>query len=177
MHFFHPLLALLPVFLVELLILMAVIANLQFYPYLPIPDHLFDLGLHVIKSTSSAFVARKEWITSSARPGVAVGVAFEEEVDVWKKMMSLDTIHATGRDSKFVDLHLHLTLRHQGHPTVIVVFENYHTLSPMFPLDEIVNALQTVVLIKQLFAIFFEFALPLKPCLDGCPDLLESSMP
>ncbi|GJZ08755.1 hypothetical protein Tco_0543038 [Tanacetum coccineum] len=32
------------------------------------------------QASSSAFVARKEWITSSARPGVAVGVALEEEV-------------------------------------------------------------------------------------------------
>ncbi|GJS12048.1 hypothetical protein Tco_0368844 [Tanacetum coccineum] len=83
MHFFHPLLPSLSS-CKNFLILMAVIAICQLLSiFFQIQSYTsqFDLGLHESKSTIiTAFVARKEWITSSARPGVAVGVALEEEV-------------------------------------------------------------------------------------------------
>ncbi|GJS29135.1 hypothetical protein Tco_0489755 [Tanacetum coccineum] len=44
------------------------------------PEHQLDPRSSKYNPQSSAFVAKKEWITSSARPGVAVVDALEEEV-------------------------------------------------------------------------------------------------
>ncbi|GJX50202.1 retrovirus-related pol polyprotein from transposon TNT 1-94 [Tanacetum coccineum] len=53
------------------------------------------LLVELLSTLIIAFVAKKEWITSSARPGVAVGVALEEEVHRSIPLFDAGTDHPT----------------------------------------------------------------------------------